>query len=178
MGLNIEIKARCPDLQLVKAALENLPVQFEGIDNQVDTFFQTPAGRLKLRRSAIYGNLLIPYIRPNQIRPKSSQYALIRLSETDKIEYLLNNILGIRLVVSKKREIYLYENVRIHLDQVEHLGEFIELEAVIKHEKELDENHKKVQFLMDVFNINQNDLIELAYADLLEKQNQGKKDDK
>jgi len=171
VGLNIEIKAHCQNLEIVKKKLQALPVESAGVDRQTDTFFMTPKGRLKLRQSSLYGNLLIPYLRADQQGPKQSQYVLIELSDADRVNSLLTEILGVRLVVSKIREIYLYENVRIHLDQVDHLGDFIELEAAIEDELQLSENYKKVDYLMKALGIRKNDLIDSAYVDLLEDLN-------
>lgn len=140
----------------------------EGEDVQIDTFFKVPNGRLKLRESSLYGNILIPYLRPNQNGPKQSSYELIPISDPEKTKTLLGIILGILGEVRKKRQIYFYENVRIHLDDVEMLGTFIELEAVIDDEKTIYENKEKTQWLLDYFKISNEQLIKVAYMDLLQ----------
>ena len=167
LGINIEIKARCDDLELFKSRVLQLPVTFEGEDFQTDTFFKVPQGRLKLRESSLYGNKLIPYLRPDQDGPKQSDYELIPISDPQKIKDILNKILGIKGEVRKRRQIYIFENVRIHLDKVERLGNFIEFEAVIDDEKQLEFNNEKIQWLLKFFNIDSTHLIEAAYIDLM-----------
>ncbi len=71
-------------------------------------------------------------------------------------------------VVDKQREIFLFENVRIHLDRVEGLGEFLELEAVYSGEEaQEEEQHRKIEFLLDTLQVCRSDLIAVSYEDLL-----------
>ncbi|MGD9899432.1 MAG: class IV adenylate cyclase [Calditrichaceae bacterium] len=167
MSLNIEIKARFNDPELFKTKIAELQTTYAGRDHQTDTFFHVPKGRLKLRESSLYGNILIPYIRNDQAGPKKSDYTLIKIDDSQKTKDLLTHILGIRVVVEKEREIFLFENVRIHLDHVKFLGTFIEFEAVVEDDSEIDKNHQKIQDLLSHFNIQKDDLIPKAYADLL-----------
>ena len=169
MSKNIEIKAHCNDFDFFSKKLSELPYRYEGLDVQMDTFYYTPSGRLKLRESSLYGTFLIPYVRSDQEGPKESDYALIELKDPDKVKELLALILGKRIVVKKKRQIYIYQNIRIHFDEVENLGSFIELEAVIKNEDELDANQTKVEQLTAFFGVKQEDLIAEAYADMLQQ---------
>jgi len=171
MGKNIEIKAYCRNLLKFKTKLKQLPTTFEGDDVQMDTFFKVPKGRLKLRESKLYGNILIPYIRLDQSGPKQADYGLIKIDDVIKIKNLFTEMFGIIGVVNKKREIYLYENVRIHLDDVETLGTYIEFEAVVQNSNAIDTNRKKVEWLLGFFGIDQKDLIEDAYMDLLVRRN-------
>lgn len=170
MGINIEIKAYCGDLESFKSKLLQLPVTFEGEDSQVDTFFQVSHGRLKLRESILYGNILIPYLRPDKEGPKQSDYELIPISNPQKVKTLLGQILGTMGEVKKKRGIYFFENVRIHLDEVEKLGNFIEFEAVVDDEKTIDKSREKTQWLINYFNITDDQLVEVAYMDLIKQQ--------
>ena len=96
MGINIEIKAHCDDLESLKTKLLQLPVSYEGQDLQIDTFFNVPNGRLKLRESTLYGNILIPYLRPDRDGPKQSNYELIPVSDPQKVKILIVKILGIK----------------------------------------------------------------------------------
>ena len=167
MGKNIEIKARCIDPTFFEKQLKLLTTRFEGEDIQVDTFYDVPSGRLKLRESKLYGNLLIPYLRADKKGPKQADYSLIKIEDIEKVKSLLASILGIKGVVRKKRLIYLFENVRIHFDKVEQLGTFLELEAVVNENDSENANSEKVEFLLDHFEIKRNDLIETAYIDIL-----------
>ncbi|MBN2424151.1 MAG: class IV adenylate cyclase [Calditrichaceae bacterium] len=171
MSVNIEIKAKCNHISKIKDKLENLPVQFLGKDEQEDIFFKTPAGRLKLRSSSLSGHFLIAYLREYKTGPKISRYSLIAVKNIETVKELLANILGVKVIVSKIREIYLYENVRIHLDWVKNLGTFIEFEAVANKNTTYDTEYQKINFLMQFLGIDKLDLIEGAYADILERNN-------
>lgn len=175
MAQNIEIKARLNDVPGFKEKVRELGARLEGRDAQRDTFFEVKAGRLKLRESTLYGNLLIPYLRKDAAGPEKSSYALIRIENADAVKSLLTQILGITVVVKKQRDIYIHENVRIHIDNVNSLGHFFEFEAVLDEEKSAAENQQKVERLLDYFEIDRADLIDRAYADLiLEKETPGR----
>jgi len=169
MGKNIEIKARCEDWKLIRKRLKELPARLEGVDTQVDTFFRVAEGRLKLRESSLYGALLIPYLRSDTKGPKASEYTLIQTPEAFKTKRLLSRILGLRGVIEKKREIYIYKNVRVHLDQVKKLGAFIEFEAVVSPHDNESASHSNIDFLMNYLRIKEKDLISGAYSDILEE---------
>ena len=165
---NLEIKARCADLDAVRERALEVATSRLGIDRQTDTYFVTKRGRLKLRESSLSGGQLIPYLRPDQRGPKNSDYAVISVEEPERIKALLSEILGVHRVVRKVREIWLHENVRIHLDQVEGLGSFVELEAVYDGAPEsLPAQQKKVRFLMERLGVGEEDLVDVSYEGLL-----------
>lgn len=167
-GSNLEIKARCADLVAVRARAERLATSHLGVDAQVDTYFQVPRGRLKLRESSLSGGQLIPYLRRDERGPKRSDYQVIPVSDPSAVRGLLEAILGRHRVVRKRREIFLYENVRIHLDEVEGLGTFVELEAVFDGSAaELAVQQRKVDFLMRELAVAPDDLLDVSYEGLL-----------
>ncbi len=167
MSFNIELKARCADLKAFEAKAQKLDHIFDGLDRQTDTFYNVPQGRLKLRESTLYGNFLIPYLRPDDSGPKRSDYILLPVSDVVATKRILDNMFGGQLLIKKTRKIYLYENVRIHLDQVESLGRFIEFEAVVKSEAEVDANRKKLDHLIKYFGVSKKDFVSSAYVDLI-----------
>jgi len=167
MGKNIEIKARCNNRVFFEKQLDFLKTEFEGEDIQVDTFYNVPNGRLKLRESKLYGNLLIPYLRDDEKGPKQADYSLIKIEDVENVKSLFKSILGVKGILMKKRLIYQYENVRIHIDEVENLGNFIEFEAVVQEKDDEEDDKAKVDFLLGHFSISGNDLIEKAYIELI-----------
>ena len=169
MSFNIELKAQCSDLERFEQKVLALKARLDGHDRQTDTFFAVPKGRMKLRESTLYGNFLIPYLRPNQDGPKKSDYALIKTETPEQNRKILSTMFGIELVVRKERTIYLYDNVRIHMDRVEGLGNFIEFEAVLEDENLIAANRDKLQKLLDYFGIPATDLVSVAYADMLKE---------
>jgi predicted adenylyl cyclase CyaB len=170
MSINIEIKASCSDHQSFLELLDKLEgARFSSKELQTDIFFKVKDGRLKLRKISDSKSLLIPYLRADKKGPTKSDYTLLDVKEPEKTEKLLTRILGIDRSVEKERSIYLFENVRIHLDTVKDLGTFIEFEAVVDDEKELDIEKDKIDQLIRYFGIEKKDLIADAYVDLLTK---------
>jgi predicted adenylyl cyclase CyaB len=170
MSTNIEIKARCSDHQSILKLLDELEgARFSGKELQTDIFFKVKNGRLKLRKISDSKCILIPYLRADKKGPTESNYALLQVNEPKKTEELLSRILEVDRCVHKERSIYLFENIRIHLDAVKDLGTFIEFEAVVADENDLDLEKIKVDQLIRYFGIEKKDLIAEAYVDLLIK---------
>lgn len=167
---NLEIKARCPDLAAARERVRAVATRWVGAEHQVDTYFRTRSGRLKLRESSRSGGQLVPYRRPDQPGPKRSDYQVIPVADPQALKALLAELLGVHRVVRKEREIGLYENVRIHLDRVEGLGSFVELEAVFDGAPGAEAHEQaKVRFLMGVLGVEQRDLVAASYEGLLEE---------
>ena len=127
--LNVEFKARAKDLALLENKLKELNPFFKGEDQQVDTYFNVPAGRLKLREGNIE-NALIYYERENTAGSKQSHILLYRHEPDKTLKEILVTTHGIKVVVDKKRRIYFIDNVKFHFDTVTGLGSFIEVEAI------------------------------------------------
>ena len=129
MHLNIEIKARCPNPAGIRSILQANKADFRGTDHQVDTYFNVPQGRLKLREGNIE-NALIHYKRSNQKGPKRSDVHLFKTSPETDLKAVLQAALDTKVVVDKNREIYFIQNVKFHIDTVVNLGSFVEIEAI------------------------------------------------
>lgn len=172
MFINIEIKARCQDPQKVRDYLLSKNADFKGLDEQTDTYFNTITGRLKLREGRIENNLIF-YQRADQAGPKSSYFRLLKMEDPGTMKALLTETNGIRVVVKKKREIYFIENVKFHIDTVPGLGHFMEIEAGNKTHPFLTEVELKKQCdaYMEALNIQQADLIDRSYSDMLTDDN-------
>ncbi len=164
---NIEIKARCADLDRVRATLESLGSDFRGADHQVDTYFRVPRGRLKLRQGRLE-NQLIFYERPDDLGPRRSDVRLFPCPDGDALRALLTVALGILVTVDKQREIHFLDNVKIHLDTLADLGTFVEIEAI-----DSDGTRSPAALLaqcehyMNLFGISPPDLVPQSYSDLL-----------
>lgn len=163
---NIEIKAKAANLENLQKVAKLLATSHLGLDTQVDTYFQTVEGRFKLRESSIKGAYLIPYLRPNTAGPKKSDYAMIPVTNGAQVKELFSKILGTIKIIKKKRDIYLINNIRVHLDDVEGLGTFLEFEAVYENPADEALERSKVQDLLEKFGIQNQDLITHSYSDL------------
>jgi predicted adenylyl cyclase CyaB len=168
MPANIEIKARVHDLSELRKraeAISDTPVE---TIPQEDTFFHTLRGRLKLRASRPDLGQLVYYERPDQDGPKRSNYHIFETKDPDNLRTTLQMALGVRGVVRKTRYLYLCDQTRIHLDDVEGLGTFMELEVVLKDGQSDAKGQVIAEDLMNKLGIQKEDLLEGAYMDMLE----------
>ena len=123
---NIELKARLVDLDTARKVAGVISTKRLGPQHQIDTYFHCSHGRLKLRQIDGLRAELIWYNRADEADPKPSDYQLVPLSNPETLKAALAGALGVRAVVEKRREIFLYHAVRIHLDDVVGLGHFLE----------------------------------------------------
>lgn len=163
---NIELKARTASLDAARAACREF-ARFDSHEEQTDTYFRCPQGRLKLRERINLPAQLVGYARSDATTPRPSDYWLVRIDEPATLKAALAATLGVLVVVRKHRDVFLYQNVRIHLDRVDELGEFIEFEAVLAPAG--DEQHAAalVAQLAARLRIEDLDHIATSYSDLL-----------
>ena len=167
MPLNIEIKASCTQPERVHQILKEQQADFIGLDHQIDTYFNVPNGRLKFREGNIEHSL-IHYQRSNQEGPKKSEVLLYHPQADSSLKALLIAAVGVLVIVDKKRSIYFIDNVKFHVDQVDGLGSFVEIEAIDK-DGSISENQllKQCKDYMRLLNIEERDLLAVSYSDLL-----------
>ena len=128
---NIELKARCTDLEAMRERVERLGASYAGTFEQRDTFFAADAARLKLREFEDGRGELIAYRRADEPGPRDSEYRVWATAEPEGLRAVLAHALPLAGVVEKRRRLYLLERTRIHLDAVRGLGSFVELETVL-----------------------------------------------
>ena len=165
--VNVEIKACCDRPDEVRAVLREAGADFRGSDRQVDTYFNVPHGRLKLREGNIE-NALIHYHRPDQAGPKRADVTLYHPADGAKLKAALAAALGVLVVVVKKREIYFLGNVKCHVDAVDGLGGFVEIEAIdeagsIGEAKLL----RQCRRTMELLGVRPDELVQCSYSDML-----------
>jgi len=164
---NIEIKARIDDLerttQLVTRAADRGPEKL----TQMDTFFNVPEGRMKLRQFHDGKAELISYMRPNDTGPTESRYERADVLNPKELGERFAQELGVKGQVRKTRQVFWVGRTRIHLDEVEGLGSFLELEVVLQPHEPTESGIKEAKALMRLLEINENSLISEAYVDLL-----------
>jgi len=170
MARNIEIKARIPSVETLvpkAAALATKgPIEIE----QDDTFFRCDSGRLKLRTSPNGSGELIFYQRSNQHGPKESFYLISPTSSPDTLREALTAAYGQIGRVRKHRTLFLAGRTRIHLDRVEGLGHFLELEVVLADGEPAEQGVREAHELMEKLVVQPSQLIEDAYVDFLVQQ--------
>jgi adenylate cyclase class IV len=167
---NVEIKARVGDLAAVEARAAALADQGPVDIAQDDTFFATASGRLKLRELAPDRGELIHYDRPDQGGPKLSRYVIAPTGDPAALREALARACGVTGRVRKQRRLYLAGRTRIHLDRVEGLGDFLELEVVLAADDDLAGGEAEARRIMDALGVAESDLVEGAYVDLIAAQ--------
>ena len=165
---NVEIKAQVAGLEAIARRARGLGAEGPVVLEQEDTFFLCSRGRLKLRQFAGSAEAeLIYYERPDAAGPKESRYVLHRTPDPVGLGAALSMALGVRGVVRKHRRLYLIGATRMHLDRVEGLGEFVELEVVLQGEQKVSEGVATAHDLMERLGVPQSGLLHQAYIDLL-----------
>lgn len=165
--LNVEIKATCNNINAARASLLAAGAVSKGTDHQTDTYFNWTYGRLKLREGNIE-NSLIFYKRENSAAPKGSEVNMMHVSQGSELRSVLSAALGVVVSVVKTREIYFIDQVKFHLDTLEGLGTFAEIEAIdldgtIGEEKLREQCH----FYMQLLGILPEHLLTHSYSDML-----------
>jgi adenylate cyclase, class 2 len=165
---NIEIKARCSNPEFIRNYLMDKNADFKGTDHQTDTYFNVSNGRLKLRQGNIE-NSLIHYNRENKAGPKLSEVTLYPVPQNSELlKKALTAANGIKVEVKKKREIYFIDNVKFHIDEVEGLGSFVEIEAIdTDGSKGIEFIKQQCDFYVAALKIKEEDLLTMSYSDML-----------
>ena len=157
---NFEFKAKIDEIEKYENKLLTLNPKFQGLDHQIDTYFNVQYGRLKLREGNIE-NALINYDRENVSGSKESQIILYKHEPNIALKEILTKQLGVKIIVDKKRKIYFIDNVKFHFDIVENLGTFMEVEAIDnKEEFTIEELKEQCDKYFSFFELTQNNLID------------------
>jgi adenylate cyclase class 2 len=165
---NVELKARDPDGARSLQLCRSLGAVDHGELWQRDTYFEVGVGRLKLREQRPGVAQLIQYNRADSAEQRESRWHVAPVEDPAAILTALGAALGIRLVVTKRRRLFLHGSVRIHLDDVEGLGRFIEFEAVAPSTSDLSLEQRLVYELRDAFDVRDENLCATGYADQLQ----------
>jgi predicted adenylyl cyclase CyaB len=171
---NLEIKVACNKATFTAVCARAVALGETSLLKQRDTYFNVPSGRLKLReieKDGVRRAELIGYSRPDSDGARYSTYhrAEISVGQVKDLIASLSETVGVRVVVSKAREVVLYRRTRIHLDQVENLGYYIELETVMTGGDSEAGAESELAEVMSLIGIEGLPAIGGSYSDLLEK---------
>lgn len=170
--LNVELKARCADPARVRRALDDAGATPAQVDEQRDVYFAVPAGRLKLRRGTVE-RALVFYRRADVAATRRSEVTMARLEDAPAgldaaLEETLAGALGVRAVVTKRREIRFVDNVKFHLDELPGEGAFVEIEAIDLDGTRGEERLRaQCESWRERLGIRPDDLVEGSYSDFV-----------
>ncbi len=166
--LNIEIKASCNNPEIIEEILLKNNAKYIGEDHQIDTYFTTEKGRLKLREGKIENSLIL-YNRIETKGLKKSEVILYKPNENIKsLKQILENTLKVWIIVDKTRKIFFIENVKFHIDKVKNLGSFIEIEAIDSSGSIGEEKlRKQCNKYIDLLKVDSSNFIDKSYSDLI-----------
>jgi len=167
MSRNIEVKARVDDVGLLKGRIAVLSDQPPVQITQDDVFFACPDGRIKLRFLSEGQGELISYKRANQAGPKESVYFVYRTDAPGQLLAVMSLVYPQIGRVRKQRTIFMIGRTRVFVDQVEGLGDFMELEVVMRDDEPSQRGVEEAELLIDKLGLAQSQRIEVAYVDLL-----------
>jgi len=164
---NVEIKARCEDpVKVEKILLEN-GADYKGMDHQTDTYFNVKNGRLKMRIGNIEKSLIY-YNRPNIKGPKQSTFNLYKSENIEDLKPLLTSSLDIMVEVKKHRKIFFIDHVKFHIDEVDGLGNFVEIEVGdLDDTRTVEELQSLCDYYIDLLGVKEENLINISYSDML-----------
>lgn len=167
MPRNVEIKARLTNVEVQRAHAAQLSGMAPQVIWQEDVFFNVPQGRLKLRFLSPAQGQLIFYQRRDDSGPTTSTYELYDTSQPQQLKAVLEAAYGICNIVRKTRQLYRVGRTRIHIDEVESLGHFLELEVVLADAEAPSAGEREARDLMQQLGIGDTQLVSGAYVDLL-----------
>lgn len=168
MGVkNIEFKAKVKSLSSIEKKIVKLGAIFKGEFKQVDTYYNVPKARLKLRETAGEESSLIYYNRENIVGHRESNVIYYKHAPSQELMSILELQFGIKVKVNKVRKIYKLNNINLHIDDVDSLGTFVEVEA--GKEKGMDDEHlsKQCDELFTALGLRKSDLVAVSYSDLV-----------
>ncbi|MGD1046070.1 MAG: class IV adenylate cyclase [Bacteroidota bacterium] len=165
MPQNLELKARISSVSEALHTAHRLKAQAKGILQQRDIYYKVSRGRLKLRISNGGSAELIFYNRPNKKGSRYSDYFVLPIDDAIRTNALCTAAFRQKVVVEKKRRLFLYKNSRIHLDEVRGLGTFIEFEVLVRYG--IRQAQKLLEVLSTEFAIKQTAILAFSYSDML-----------
>lgn len=162
---NLELKAKYHNLERLRHLAREIGAEYQKTMRQRDTYFAASRGRLKLRETDGEPAQLIYYDREDKSESRYSHYSLCEISHPVAFKKVILAALAVKVEVIKVRELWMFQNTRIHLDEVNGLGDFVELETVIDKQTE-EEAQKEHQSVKEKLEIDDAELIAVSYGDM------------
>jgi predicted adenylyl cyclase CyaB len=164
---NLEFKARLDDASPVLGVVRRLGGDLWGDLRQTDTYFAVSNGRLKLRETPGFSAELIYYDRDESAPDRPSDYDVAHTTDADALKQMLAAALGVLAVVRKRRTLLLLDTTRVHLDNVEGLGSFIEIEVPVRTPEAEPQAREQLEALIEALGLDRDAGLRLSYLDLM-----------
>jgi adenylate cyclase class 2 len=164
LNKNYEIKCKVANYKKLKNSINKIKNFAYSVEKQIDIYYKVNHGRLKLRIINDGKGALIFYEREEQTNKRISKYIISETNNFIQLDAILRKQFKVLISVQKKREVYIYRNIRIHLDYIKNLGRFLEIEIIYENLKNAKSQMKKI---ISKLNLNENDFIKESYSDLL-----------
>ena len=163
MPKNLELKINVNSHQIYRKKLIAIGADNLGILNQKDVYYKVPEGLLKLRIENGIESLIF-YRRDENTKNRWSNYNILKIENGDG-EKFLRKIFAIETIVEKSRELFFFDNTRIHLDKVKSLGNYLELETLVLQSKA--EAKRRFEKIRNHLGLDISKQIKKSYRDLL-----------
>lgn len=166
MARNLEIKVKLDSHREIKNILTKNKIKRSEVLHQKDIYYKVPSGLLKLRIENGKQTLIF-YERNEKSKKRWSDYFLLDINSNDADKFF-DKFLERVIEVKKVRELYLFNNTRIHLDKVDKLGYFLELETRVVNG--LRDAEKRFSYLVDLLDLKKYPELRNTYRNLLLKE--------
>ena len=163
---NLELKSKYANMEKLHRLMFELGAEYQKTMRQIDTYFAVPKGRLKLREIDGETAQLVYYERADESASRYSNYSIVEITDAPGFKQMMTDALGVKAIVDKMRELWIYGNTRIHIDDVNGLGHFVELETVIINQTEA-EAQAEHHFVKHALEINDAQIVPVSYSDLI-----------
>lgn len=164
MNKNYEIKCELTDRKTIAHIIYSVKGYSHSVEKQTDVYYKADSGRLKLRIiNDRLGNLIF-YDRGEKTGMKISKYIISQTKDHKELNSILRKQFKVLVIVNKKRDIYIHNNIRVHIDTVKGLGRFLEIEIIYEN---LSKAKEQMKGLISKFQLNENKFIKGSYSDLL-----------
>ena len=164
---NVEVKYELRDMDLCRSIIRRLGASHVSTVSQRDTYFRVPDGRLKKRESEGEPVEWVFYHRQNRITPRLSHFTIY--SEQEALTRFGTNPLPVLVLVDKLRELWMKDQLRLHLDDVHGLGRFFEIEALVTPRQHVGDCHRLIGELVKQLAPILGEPISLSYSDMIAK---------
>ncbi len=163
MPLNLELKIKLDSYDSIKKKLSKIKAEFVKTLKQKDVYYKINSGLLKLRIEN-GSQSIIKYLRDEKGKDRFSNFEVLHFSSGDA-EKFFKDMYKVETIVEKKRQLFIFDNTRVHLDEVKGLGKFLELETLVLDGKR--DAQRRYNEIVRLLSLDRYESIRKSYRDLM-----------